>query len=97
MQAYSYYFSHDNVGLLGVALYFKVLTQVELAEGWAGIEVGCPLAVHCNMLSAICPPVAIKPVLNSCCAKLNSPAKQHYPTTFGRPVHPCQARRGRLA
>ena len=48
MQAYSYYFSRDNVGLPGVALYFKVLTQVELAEVWAGIEVGCPLALHCS-------------------------------------------------
>ena len=60
VQAYSYYFSRDNVGLPGVALYFKVLTQVELAEGWAGIEVGCPLAVPCSMLNAICPPVCLQ-------------------------------------
>ena len=59
VQAYSYYFSRDNVGLPGVALYFKVLTQVELAEGWAGIEVGCPVAMHCSMLM----PFARQPVM----------------------------------
>ena len=60
MQAYSYYFSRDNVGLPGVALYFKVLTQVELAEVWGGIEVGCPLASHCSRLNAVCVPVCLQ-------------------------------------
>eukprot|EP00891_Asterochloris_glomerata_P006041 jgi/Astpho2/6041/fgenesh1_pg.00084_%23_42_t len=57
-QAYSYYFSRDNVGLPGVALYFKVLTQVELAEGWAGIEF---LAKRDHLTEV---PGAAKPELN---------------------------------